>query len=538
LATKKILGAGIDWLEDVCRPTPDRPRRIPKLDASAVEWKPPRHFPPDDCGVFHGGRRVCKRTNAHTLLVSTTRGGKSTLMRLMMQDILPDVDRPVSNVRAVIYDPKGETYDLVAGMGLESALVTLDPFDVRSFAWDMCRDVKSQKSAKNLARILVPEAKGAHTSDGFFRRVLRLLITHVVHGFIKIGKPWTFRHVLTAMDEDEVLKQVALRSPAARNDLKRIFRGRQETLNDILVTIAEQLQDYRIIASLWDHARREGRTFSIADWHRTQRILILPAPEDDTEQSDSSDSIACLNRMLFALISQVILKGREAHAQAIPPRTWIFLDELRFAGRLPGLTKLLTMGASKGARVVVAFQDISGLRVAVGKDNAEEIASLCANQAFLRAGCNEMAQWMVSQFGKERVTQREVTTSTTGESTAYRRVEQTVLLDSDFLNLPLPNPDPPYGDLEGYFKTAEHGLWHARLSVRKLFDEVLIPPKRPGHLESEALLRPDRQQELEPWTDEDSRYFGLAISPPSRGRVKSPPRLAGLGLFQDPAGSQ
>jgi hypothetical protein len=320
--------------------------------------------------------------------------------------------------------------------------------------------------------------------------------------------------------------------------LRRVFEGRKETLGDILLTIPEKLQDYRIVAALWDHATSAGHTFSITNWHQSQRILILPPPRIVAGQSDSTDAIACFNRMLFTRLSTSIDALPEAATQAVPPRMWMILDELRFAGNLPGLDKLLTQGASKGARVVVTFQDISGLREAVGKEKAEEITSLCANQAFFRAGNSEMAKWMASQFGTERVRQSQVSVSDTGRSTTYQTVDRPVLLDATFLNLPLPDSRRPYRDLEGYFRTAEHGCWRAQLSAQRLFTQQLIPPKGPSPGESADYRRPANQQILAPWSDEDSAHFGLPVSSPGRQAVKSPPRLSDLGLFRDPEESR
>src|SRR5687767_14091087 len=105
---------------------------ITRLDKSDIEWSSKKN---DDSGIFWGGIRIPKRSKAHYCVVGTTRSGKSTTLRLLMQDTLPDVLRK-KNTRAVIYDPKHEMYSVLDGMGVGAATVILDPFDRRAFAWD------------------------------------------------------------------------------------------------------------------------------------------------------------------------------------------------------------------------------------------------------------------------------------------------------------------------------------------------------------------------------------------------------------------
>ncbi|MFX8836738.1 type IV secretion system DNA-binding domain-containing protein, partial [Acinetobacter baumannii] len=60
-------------------------------------------------------------------------------------------------------------------------------------------------------------------------------------------------------------------------------------------------------------------------------------------------------------------------------QAWFFLDEVREAGELDGLSRLMTKGRSKGACVVLGFQDIDGMRDVYGDQVANEICAQCNN---------------------------------------------------------------------------------------------------------------------------------------------------------------
>ena len=61
-----------------------------------------------------------------------------------------------------------------------------------------------------------------------------------------------------------------------------------------------------------------------------------------------------------------------------------FLDDVREAGKLDGLSRLLNQGRTKGACVVLGFQDSDGMRDVYGEYVANELVGQCANKAILR----------------------------------------------------------------------------------------------------------------------------------------------------------
>ena len=55
-----------------------------------------------------------------------------------------------------MFNAKQDVLSILAGMNLNCPVVTLDPFDVRGYAWDMAADITTRTDAETLAANLVP----------------------------------------------------------------------------------------------------------------------------------------------------------------------------------------------------------------------------------------------------------------------------------------------------------------------------------------------------------------------------------------------
>ena len=113
----------------------------------------------------------------HWAIVGATGSGKTLLQRLLMQSVLAQI-RAGSGHRALVYDAKADVISILAGMHLACPVVILNPFDARSVAWDMARDITSPAAALQAATLLVPEAK--NDSNPFFTNAARQLLHAVI----------------------------------------------------------------------------------------------------------------------------------------------------------------------------------------------------------------------------------------------------------------------------------------------------------------------------------------------------------------------
>ncbi len=402
-------------------------------------------------------------------------------------------------------DGKRELLTYLPRMGLRCPIKIMNPLDLRSAAWDIARDCTDPSTAWEFAVILVP-TKGE--KETYFSAATQDLLSGVFIAFhLNCPGEWTLRDALLVLQDPEMLRKLLDLHPETRDRLN--YFTKVATFQDILTTIATRIAPYRQVAAAWSHATEK---VSLRDWVNGAFILVLSTDETMRQSLDA------INQAIFKRAVELLLAQDES-----PEReTWIILDELREAGKLDGLTSLLSKGRSFGARVVVGFQDIEGLRAVYGEKEANEIAGLCSNKAILRLDDAETAQWASKTLGEFE--QYEIQTSSTsgnnGNTTTRTRqlVKRDVVLPSQFLGLP--TTDRSNG-LSGYFLSPPIGGLLSTLTPEYL-DAMLTPadPNVPNFIP-----RPPEQQYLKPWTPDDLRRLKLedliAKSPPDSSQ--SPP---------------
>lgn len=457
-----------------------------------------------DPGLQLGRLRVPDRiAQGHFAFVGATGSGKTLLQRLLMQSVLPRIGRQ-KGFQAVVYDAKQDALSLLAGMEVPAPIRVLNPLDTRSVAWDMARDATSPATALQVATLLIPQVKS--DSNPFFANASRHLLTGVLTSFLLLApRRWTFRQVLLVLRDPPLLKAVLGQVEATRHLLQ--YFEHPGTFHNIASTILTHLAPFEIIAAAWD--RSHAGTLSLRQWMREESILVLGNDEENRTAIDT------INRLIFQRLSELLLAQPEAD-QGDPRHTWFFLDEIREAGRLDGLSRLLTKGRSKQVAVVLGFQDVNGLREVYGRGVADELLGQCNTKVILRLNSPETAEWASKLHGRREVieTARSQNRSrnfrslgmdhggSSGVSLSNGVALRDVVLDSEFLDLP---ETTPTNGLSAYFLSPMTGAFRDRIPGDWIRDHL-----RPSHHGTpNALPRPEREQFLRPWDDQDSAVFGL-----------------------------
>ena len=239
--------------------------------------------------------------------------------------------------------------------------------------------------------------------------------------------------------------------------------------------------------------------------------------------SQPGDPVAVLNQVIFhRLVDEVLGLPEPSRSVVDQRRIWIFTDELRTAGALVGLERLLSKSASKGCRVVLGVQAIEGLRDAQGENRAEELLGLCHNRAFLRAPSGATAELMSRQLQSKQASVEEKSRTRTdqGESTTWttRQMERPQVSPRAFLEL----GSPEWSDeLEGVFVAPglERPFYHASVTATRLFggmNPLVVPLGDEAAAESK---RAPEEQRLLPWGLDDLHRLGLP--PYLIGRLRS-----------------
>ena len=409
-------------------------------------------------GIYFGGIFLPEEAaTSHFMIVGTTGSGKTLTLRMMMHSVLPRI-MTNDDTRAVIFDVKQDIFSTLLSIGLPpQGIILLNPFDSRCWEWDMAKDVAGPDTAFQVASIIIPEEG---SNNRYFADAARDLLAGVMNVFIERGElreqktgllpEWGLSDVLYATKSPERLRLV-LSQTAAGKDLIQLHLQGDATPRSVISTLRTKLIPFDVIAALWSHARHPNgkrKRISLQDFLKTNTVLVLG------NNQAARAPIEAINRVLFQRLTELTLDGTESQTR----RTWFFLDEARKLGHLSGLDDLMTNGRSKGACVVIGFQDIDGIRAVYGKEVAGEITSMPANFGILKVAGESTPIWASAIFGEQEVREKTFSYSEAhGEhvvptySEGEQIQEKRLFLPSEFRIIPQPGQGQP---LCGYFCSA------------------------------------------------------------------------------------
>lgn len=479
-------------------------RAAKKLERKIARQKEPPLF-------FAGHFAPFKDANSHFLVTGATNTGKTIIQRLLMQSALKNIYLG-QDQRAVVFDAKQDVLSILAGMNLDCPVITLDPFDARGFAWDMAADLTTRNDAETLAENLVPIDE--HATQKFFDEAVRSLYEEVIATFIETAPGnWTFRDVIFTMRKRERLTRVLERTNDGRELLELCFAN-EETAQNVMATVNNRTKPYRSIAACWHWAADEGRTISLTDWLKRACVLVLG------NSHKARPAIQAVNQVLFTRLTQLILDQSESATR----RNWVFLDEVRQAGRLEKLTSLMVEGRSKGACVVLGFQDIEGMKHVHTPHLANELIGQAHNVCITKLVNPETAAHASQRFGEyEEYEEDESITESRGggrsRTVSRKRVKRQAVMPSELMSIPMPSPESGLtfyaitATLEAYFDTMPGK------AVASMLCPANADPARGGMANSEPV--PAERQKLRPWDAAD--YARLGMTPPLEVIVNEQP---------------
>lgn len=487
-----------------------------------TEPNPPPHeaneFEGEEGTYFAGIHLPTSEDTSHFLFLGATGSGKSLMMRLLMQSVLPNIGDG-EDIRALVYDAKQDALPILRAICPQARVCTTNPFDARGVAWDLCRDIREPRIAVEIAFTLIPRE---HESQPFFADAARHLLYGVMLSFMRTGREWSFADLMRGMSSPRQLKRILMRHPETRDIVRRYF-GDDKVLSNIMSTIATKMLPFESIAGCWENAPEK---ISLEQWAKEPFILVLGNSEV------SRTAVDAINRCMFKRASDITLSQTESFTR----RTWFFLDELSEAGRLDGLVSLMKKGRSKGACVAICFQSISGLRDArlYGQHQTDEILGQIGNRFFGRLECSETAEWASRLFGDQEFG-RIVHGSTSSQqgsssSTNHQVVTQRALMASEFMSIA---PCTRRNGLTGYFIVRDTGCFSANFTAEALFGDALLPPDPDV---DDFVARDIEAQYLRPWNKAETQAFCGPIKRDeqvSRKR-RTPDLLNGLDDLDDP----
>jgi ABC-type dipeptide/oligopeptide/nickel transport system ATPase component len=484
---------------------------------------------------------------SHFGIIGATGSGKTLALQTLMRSVIPtirDADPGATARRALVFDPENKFVPFLEELAGKERVHILNPFDKRSRPWDLANEIDDLATAQEIASIFVPQDKDdsqkfwQKTARGILAAVLKALHLKAMERKTELGKEpsWTLRHVFHIATNEKRLTAV-LRATDQTQALIEVLKPTENTLFNVLAELRSHMEMLELVAALWDNSVRELRVkpFTLKGWLSEEAILVIGMP------SQLEETMQALNRVLIKRVSQLIRAAPESkeaeerdgqdsvddnksEEDPIAPfgRTWIFIDELRNIGNLPGLNKLLTEGRSRGARVVITFQDIEGLRHEYPDGGAEEITNQCNNISYLRCQ-GTTAKWAAERLGRCEYWDRDYhsgISDTSGQSPSStfssgsntRKNLTDAVLESELSGLPPIDKQAADGKAGGFIQG-----WHVVAAI-----ECIYPTRAKEAWYAFEKMGDDRRfqkrlatdQILRPW-DEEMDWNELGFRPES-----------------------
>ncbi len=435
----------------------------------------------------------------HFLSVGTTGSGKSLVQRLLMRGVLPQF-HPGTDRRAVVLDAKNDMPAYLRQIGVTCPVYSLNPFESRAsfptaVGWDVAADITCPARALNFAGALIPSQRG--DNNRYFTDAARLVVAGVTESFMRHSPGnWSFPDLVYAAMSMDRIREVLSRDSAGQEVLNG-FLGDERTGYQVFTTIASRMAFFKPVAALW---QRNQRKLSLRNFLSDESILLLG--------SDATTKIAldAINEIVFRILVEEIDSLHDSPDR----RIWVWVDEARLSGPLlrgEMLPYLAVKGRSKGACLVLSFQDMEGFREAAGPRIANEIVAQCSHKALLRLESEESAAWASRLIGQyealEMMHSRTAWSGRGGSRTEQLRKKESVL-PSEFYIIPPTRSDR---GLTGYFLSPSFGAVRDQIPGR-----ILQTAFVPAELQIQMRFRsqPEGAQRLVGWSAADRQRLLLA----------------------------
>ncbi|MEM8671128.1 MAG: type IV secretion system DNA-binding domain-containing protein [Planctomycetota bacterium] len=416
------------------------------------------------------GNQLLQESSAtqHFLAVGTTGSGKSIVQRLLMMDVLTSI-QPGNDKRVLIFDAKYDASAFMDRINATCRVFSLNPFEsgegrAEPVAWDIAADITSAARALNLAAALIPAEKGGNNQ--YFTDAARQVLSAVVESLIRHSpRAWTFSHFVHLTLSMERVKATLNQDEVGRETLDNFF-GDERTAYQVFTTVVSRMSYYRPVAELW-----RGRThkLSLRKWLSSESVLLLGT------NATVETALSAINEIMF----RVLVEEVDIQTDSTTRRTWFWIDEARLSGPLlrnQMLPYLAVKGRSKGACLLLAFQDIDGFREAAGTRIASEIIAQCSHKALLRMESDESARWASRVIGQhetiEFMQSKQDGLFGKGSQNEHASKRDTVL-PSEFYLIPATNPK---NGLTGYFISPEVGAERSHIHPSEIEPVIVRSP--------------------------------------------------------------
>ena len=365
------------------------------------------------------------RETRHFFVLGAIGSGKTQVIWNILQSILQRM-RSGPEDRLILYDNKS---DMTAGLPVsDSEMILLAPWDARTWAWDVGKDIENASDAATFAERLIPESKDKFWSEAP-RQIVKACIQHLQATH---GTQWSWKDLSRALNSQEtILGAIMLYAPNLAPVFVGAGGGPTSTGASLLSSMNAFTGSIDDLCRAWDNTDpftgqeiEPGRVIprvSLREWALTpivqRRVIIL----------QGNKRYLTLERAYIQTIISAF--GAIMNSPEMPDsktrRIWFLLDEFPQLGRLENFAQYLEVGRSKGLCVLLGLQDLSQLREIYGRETADVWAAICGTYIVCRSQGVETVRWLTQFFGERSVRSRRVS-FTNSEKSVRKTITEVV----------------------------------------------------------------------------------------------------------------
>ena len=348
------------------------------------------------------------RETRHFLILGAIGSGKTQVILNILQSILHRM-RSGPEDRLILYDNKS---DLTAGLPIaDSEMILLAPWDARTWAWDVGKDIENATDAATFAERLIPDSKDKFWSEAP-RQIVKACIQHLQTTH---GTAWSWKDLSRTLNSPEtIVGSVMLYAPNLAPVFVGAGGGPTSTGASLLSSMNAFTGSIDDLCRAWDNTDpftgeeiEPGRIIprvSLREWALTpivqRRVMVLQG-----NKRYLTLERACIQAIISAF-------GGIMNSPEMPDsktrRIWFLLDEFPQLGKLENFAQYLEVGRSKGLCVLLGLQDLSQLREIYGRETADVWAAICGTYIVCRSQGVETVRWLIQFFGERSVRSRRV----------------------------------------------------------------------------------------------------------------------------------
>ena len=371
----------------------------------------------------------------HCMIAGKTQVGKTITMTQQLA-ALRDAGLP-----AVVYNFKGEYVQKFFRPGID---FLANPLDARGLSWNLFDDIRSIPDISMVLGSLVPPGNEVQQ---FWNSAVRDVLRGVIAGLYLQGKRANadiWRAISSGMKE--IARLCALTGQGAAG-LKYIekFEGKQASIVGAVTMM---------FCSWLEYAQGKGG-FSVRSWVENPGGSFLFI----TGTPDVEHTLRPYTSLMVDLLCREFLSLPDDPNR----RLYFLLDEFGNMQQLPSIKRVLTAGGSKGATVLLGFQDFASIEQIYGLQDAKSILNSCGTSLVMKLADEASASYFSGRFGDTQY--REITESRS-QTQGSSKVTSTFSEVTRTEKLVLPSEIQGLKKLEGYLMIPEHEPAKIRVKIR------------------------------------------------------------------------